>query len=199
MPDVKKLIIDGVQYDLPQGGGSGPWYPIAGATYPCAALLYKGPYINLVSIPIIKDLIAGGSTYPTVNYGSSFTVSGETWTPFEIIDTNFFSFLPSEFLVDDVTVYDNMASEGIWAWGFYETNVVGTNLEPSRRDGLVIDGIKCRYGANGLELHVYGAAKFSSTPYGPNDLIVKFLDQMDFTSERGYLAVNGSIYFTLPA
>ena len=181
------------------GGSSGPWYPIAGATYPCAALLYKGPYVNLVSIPIIKDLIAGGSNYPTVNYGSSFSRPDGNWTPFEIIDTNFFSFLPSEFLVDDVTVYDNMASEGIWAWGFYETNVVGTNLEPARREGLVIDGIKCRYGANGLELHVYGAAKFSGTPYGPNDLIVKFLDQMDFTSERGYLAVNGSIYFTLPA
>ena len=182
------------------GGNSGPWYPIQGATYPCAALIYKGPYVNLVSIPIIKDLIAGGMTYPTVTYGTSFTdPNGKTWYPFEITDENFFSFLPSEFLVDDVTVYDNMASEGIWTWGFYETNVAGRNMEPDRRDNLVVEGIKCRYGANGLELHVYGVASFSYTPYGPTDLMGKFLDTMDFSTERGYLAINGSMYFTLPA
>lgn len=199
MPNVKKLVIDGVTYDLPQGG-SGPWYEIEGATYPCAALLNRGTYVNIISVPIVKDLIAGGSTFPTVNYGSAFTdASGNQWYPFEIIDSDFFSFLPAQFLVDNIQVDATMASEGLWTWGFLDSNVVGRNEEPNRRDNLVISGIRCRNGANGLELHVYGAARFSSAPYGPTDLIYKFLDQMDFTSEKGYLAVNGSMFFTLPA
>ena len=77
--------------------------------------------------------------------------------------------------------------------------MVGRNEEPERRENLVISGMRCRNGANGLELHVYGAARFISTPYGPNDLIVKFLDTMDFASETSYLVVNGSLFFTLPA
>lgn len=198
MPNVKKLTIDGVDYILPQGG-SGPWHEIEGATYPCAALLNRGTYVNVISVPIVKSLMAG-DTFPTVNYGSPFTdASGNQWYPFEIIDSNFFSFLPSQFLVDDIQVDATMASEGLWTWGFLDSNVVGKNEEPDRRDTLAISGIRCRLGANGLELHVYGAARFNSAPYGPANLIYKFLDQMDFSSETSYLVVNGTLLFTLPA
>lgn len=186
----------------PSAGASGPYYPVTGATFPVAALIYDAGWAYQVAIPISKALYTDIGKFPTVTWGSSLiNYGGETWQEFTLADDYFFDFLPADPVIDGKTIYSNTVSGGVFAVQFKSPKVGGmsTLMEPARSSEVRIDGVWTEYDFNSdkITLYVRGAVKTSSLYSTNTDLLYQLYPVAAFPSTE-YLELTGTMYFYSP-
>ena len=184
------------------GGASGPYYPVTGATFPVAAMIYDAGWAYQVAIPISRALYTDIGKFPTVNWGSSLiNYGGDTWQEFTIVDDYFFDFLPTNPVIDGKTIYTNTVSGGVFAVQFKSPRMGGmsTLMEPARSSEVRIDGVWTEYDFNAqkITLNVRGAVKTSSLYSTATDLLYQLYPVAAFPSTE-YLELTGTMYFYSP-
>lgn len=210
MPNnVKKLIIDGVQYYLPQGGG-GDVIQVPNATNVALATCFHGTGYDLMALDIDLNLTCNPFTsqYPAIKLGLSLVTdaNNETWQEFIIEDSNCLSYLPGAIEIGG-KVFPISTAGNLFGYLTYSFINPGTNnnaSEPNRHQNITIESVEIRnydlnYNPDIPRVYIRGFVKTNTLYSSNNDLINYFVSTSLWSSQTDltYFHVQGKAYSTL--